>query len=406
VAALVSGAVLAVSRDTGHLGFLVLLGPIPFFVWALGEKRALYIFVLACLVGLAGEAGPLYFYGGIIPMVYGIVALQALFFALSVLFMWALYPRSPTLAAFGYGAMTGAIELLYSYVSPNGSFGALGYALTAVLPLLQAASLARAPGLSFLAAIVPAGIAMHSRRPTRIFAALFCVSWGVAQREGETFGAGLVSNDVFGGVAPDGPDRTDAFVADFRQGIGELSGTKTAYIVTPEKMFLPTVEFAKLSENLRTRIVAGYDQPLGDGRRSNTAELTGPGLSPLRYDKHYLIPGLEAEYIPGRDLASLDRVGIAICKDMDFPRFLRTYARRHIGLLLVPAWDFFADGRLHSRMAIVRGVENGFTVARAASQGMLTLSDANGRVLAEASSAKGQGHLVGDVPIGSGDSRC
>ena len=413
VAALVSGAVLAVSRDTGHLGFLVLLGPIPFFVWALGEKRALYIFVLACLVGLAGEAGPLYFYGGIIPMVYGIVALQALFFALSVLFMWALYPRSPTLAAFGYGAMTGAIELLYSYVSPNGSFGALGYALTDVLPLLQVASLAGVPGLSFLAAIVPAGIAMQIRRPTDYFAASLCILpvlaalvfgfWRLAQPEGETIRVGLVSNDAFAGVATDEPDRNDAIIADFRQRIGELSGTKTAYIVTPEKMFLPTVEFAKLSENLRTRIVAGYDQPLGDGRRSNTAELTGPGLSPLRYDKHYLIPGLEAEYIPGRDLASLDRVGIAICKDMDFPRFLRTYARRHIGLLLVPAWDFFADGRLHSRMAIVRGVENGFTVARAASQGMLTLSDANGRVLAEASSAKGQGNLVGDVPIGLGD---
>ncbi len=80
IAALVSGAVLAVSRDTGHLGFLVLIGPVPLFLHVLGERRALNTFVLAYLVGLMAEAGPLYFYGGIIPMVYGIVALQALFF--------------------------------------------------------------------------------------------------------------------------------------------------------------------------------------------------------------------------------------------------------------------------------------------------------------------------------------
>jgi apolipoprotein N-acyltransferase len=37
-------------------------------------------------------------------------------------------------------------------------------------------------------------------------------------------------------------------------------------------------------------------------------------------------------------------------------------------------------------MAIMRGVENGFTVARSARQGLLTVSDANGRVHARAQS--------------------
>jgi apolipoprotein N-acyltransferase len=413
IAALASGTILAVSRDTGHLGFLVLVGPVPLLLHVLGERRVLNTFVLAYLVGLMAEAGPLYFYGGIIPMVYGIVALQALFFALSVLLMWTLYPRSPTLAVFAYAAATGAIELLYSYVSPNGSFGALGYALVDVLPLLQIASLAGVAGLSFLAAIIPAGIATLIRRPTDylatsawilpVLAALLFGFWRLAQPDGEAIRVALLSNDEFAGVATDEPDRNEAIVANFRQNIEQVASQRPAYIVTPEKMFLPTPEFARLSVKLNTRIVAGIDRPLGNGQRSNTAELTRPDLSALTYDKHYLIPGLEGEYVPGKDLVSVDRIGIAICKDMDFPRFLRTYRSRHIGLLLVPAWDFVSDAKLHGKMAIVRGVENGFAVARTASHGLLTLSDSRGRVIAEASSAKGQGNLVGAVPLGTGD---
>jgi apolipoprotein N-acyltransferase len=72
---------------------------------------------------------------------------------------------------------------------------------------------------------------------------------------------------------------------------------------------------------------------------------------------------------------------------MDFPLLSRQYANDGAGLLLVPAWDFIVDGRLHDRMAILRGVESGFSIARVAKQGLLTLTDDRGRVLAESSSA-------------------
>lgn len=413
IAALVSGVILAVSRDTGHLGYLSLLGPVPLFIWILRQKRALNAFTLASLTGLMAEAGPLYFYGTVIPMVYWIVALQAVFFALSALFMWALYPKSPTLSIFAYAVMIAAIEFLYSYVSPNGSFGALGYTLVDVLPLLQIASLAGMPGLGFLAAIIPAGIAVLILRPTDHFAtcawivpvvaALLFGAWRLAQPEGEPVRIALVSNDALAGVASDVPARNEAIVADFRQKIEALASMKPAYVVMPEKMFLPTEAFAQLSTILSLNIVAGIDRPMSDGQRSNSAELTGVGRSRLTYDKHHLIPGLEADYVPGTKLVSTDRIGIAICKDMDFPQYLRTYGLRHIGMLLVPAWDFVADGSLHSKMAVVRGVENGFAVARVASHGRLTLSDAKGRLVADISSAEDQGTLVGTIPMGSGE---
>jgi apolipoprotein N-acyltransferase len=115
------------------------------------------------------------------------------------------------------------------------------------------------------------------------------------------------------------------------------------------------------------------------------------GDRPIVYDKHHLIPGLEAIDRPGTSRVVLERSsgrwGIEICKDMDFAPLARAYARDGVDLLLVPAWDFDVDGWLHSRMAMLRGIEGGFAIARAARHGRLTLTDARGRVVAEASSA-------------------
>ena len=69
---------------------------------------------------------------------------------------------------------------------------------------------------------------------------------------------------------------------------------------------------------------------------------------------------------------------------MDFPKLSREYAADGVDLMLVPAWDFNVDRWLHSRMAVLRAVENGFALARSARNGLLTLSNNRGRILAEA----------------------
>lgn len=98
-----------------------------------------------------------------------------------------------------------------------------------------------------------------------------------------------------------------------------------------------------------------------------------------------------------------DRTAVAICKDMDFPAMIRGDAMLQPGLFAVPAWDFGKDAVWHARLAILRGVENGFAVARSANYGLLTLSDAYGRVLAtKASTSGGMVLLQGDLPRGPG----
>jgi len=127
------------------------------------------------------------------------------------------------------------------------------------------------------------------------------------------------------------------------------------------------------------------------------------------YEKHHMLPVFEGDLIVGTKRVLVQeagaKAGLTICKAMHFPRLSREYGQDGAGVLLIPAWDFDADGWLHGRMAIMRGVESGFSEARAAKRGRLTLSHNRGRVLAEAdTTAYTSAHpfvsVVGSLPVG------
>jgi apolipoprotein N-acyltransferase len=87
---------------------------------------------------------------------------------------------------------------------------------------------------------------------------------------------------------------------------------------------------------------------------------------------------------PGR--AAGQTWAVAICKDLDFTNPARGYGRADVGLMLAPAWDFRVDGFYHGHMAVMRAVEDGFSLARAARRGLLTVADNRGAVVAEIAS--------------------
>ncbi|OON69366.1 hypothetical protein B0919_08760 [Hymenobacter sp. CRA2] len=123
------------------------------------------------------------------------------------------------------------------------------------------------------------------------------------------------------------------------------------------------------------------------GGHLNVAWLFAPDGQLLdTYQKHYLAPPEQAfaagQAYTVRAVAG-QPVGLAICKDLHFAALGRAYARRRVGALLVPAWDFDPDGQLAERMTATHGVENGYLIVRAARNGLLTVSDAYGRVVAE-----------------------
>ena len=98
-----------------------------------------------------------------------------------------------------------------------------------------------------------------------------------------------------------------------------------------------------------------------------------------------------------------DGRAVAICKDLDFPATIRSDARLGLRLMLVPATDFESDRWSHARMALFRSVESGFAMVRSVRNGVMTISDDRGRVLARAESGADRiTHVIADVPLGSG----
>jgi apolipoprotein N-acyltransferase len=86
---------------------------------------------------------------------------------------------------------------------------------------------------------------------------------------------------------------------------------------------------------------------------------------------------------------------------MDFTNPARAYGKAGVGLMLVPAWDFNVDGFWHGHIAVMRAVEDGFSLVRSARGGLLTVAGDRGRILAETPSSSAPfATLLARVPAG------
>jgi apolipoprotein N-acyltransferase len=86
---------------------------------------------------------------------------------------------------------------------------------------------------------------------------------------------------------------------------------------------------------------------------------------------------------------------------MDFTEPSRGYGRTGAGLMLIPAWDFNVDAFWHGHIAVMRTVEDGFSLARTAKHSTMVVVDDRGRVEAEMpSGAAPFATLLATVPAG------
>ncbi len=412
---------------------LVWLAPVPILVLAprLSAKLAFGAAFLAHLVGglnlasyLAGLAP--------IPAVVAVLAIPALAFALAVLaqrFAWLRLRHGASVLVFP--AAWTSYEVLISTVSPNGTFGSLAYTQTDFLPLIQLASLTGLWGITFLLSLVPTGMAAAwlwrgDRRQALpallvpVGLVLLACGWGWlriarAPTQHAVWVAASATDERLAAFATEDREEALAVLRIYAGRIAELAARGAQVVVLPEKLVGLTPAYEEearqlLSETARANrvtVVAGLNLVGREPRRNVALVLGAGGERVAEYDKVFLVPGWEAAYRPG-DAPALFTVGghtwgTAICKDLDFPAWLRRYSRGGARLLLVPAWDFVRDRRLHARMAVMRGVEGGFAVVRSAKEGLATISDPLGRVLVEETSAPGAGaQAVAEVPLGSG----
>jgi apolipoprotein N-acyltransferase len=360
----------------------------------------------------ASAMGTVYFFQayGTFVLVAGIVILISnglLLGACVLLARQALRKLAPVAALFIFPAVWTTVEFLEGWISPHGAWGAMGYSQVDWPAAIQVASITGVYGVTFVLCLFANAVAL-ALKGERV-AAVVGVALTVAVIAGGY--ARLTSSQTtplhvaaLADVTADDSSDTELDIAKRYASAIRAEAAKGAKVfVTPETGIeanaLTPVEAA--SAETGTLVVAGAHSRTP---QRNTAVAFVSGEQALVYDKrHRLLPD-EAKYQPGTRSGLIGNgMATAICKDLDFPRTIRNDAQAGIRLMMVPANDFYLDEWLHARQAVMRGVENGFAVLRAAIHGLATVSDDRGRILARAQ-VRQPGFVIAqaDVPLGSG----
>ncbi|GAA1014046.1 apolipoprotein N-acyltransferase [Acrocarpospora pleiomorpha] len=166
-----------------------------------------------------------------------------------------------------------------------------------------------------------------------------------------------------------------------------------------EPAFLAEAAALARQEGIYLNIAANVylpDEPYG---RDQTVLLGPDGGTLWTYQKRHPIPGLE-RYIPGEGPAPVvqtpyGRLSNVICYDADFPAIMHVDA----DIMLVPGGDWPEMGRIHTKMASLRAIENGYALVRQDFNGSSQAFDRQGRVLSQQDTTPGvERPWIVDVP--------
>ncbi len=424
VAALISGALLAQAYSLNPFWPLAWLAPIPLLIAAIGASR-LGAFAYGAIAGVVSMALIVSYFmeiAGPVPVLI-ITLSKALTWGLIAFAVRSAARALPKWAAvFVFPALVAGIDTLMAATSPHGSGGALAYSQMDLIPLIQIASLGGAPAITFVVTLFASAMAfliakrafVSALAPALIIAGT--LSYGVFRvpmvepptpsGPARTIAATLIAGDQFEGVPEDWREVWNAYTPQIERAADD--GRRI--VILPEKIAhlepgdrgAAIEQLAEIARRRDVMIVAGADDDADNGRFNRAFVFTRAGWQ--SYDKRHMIPALESHFALGAGPLTFEhegvRYGVAVCKDMDFADLGREYAG--VDVMLVPAWDFVDDAWLHSRMGILRGVESGYAIARSARNGVLTVSDAYGRVLQQAPSGPQTAYNVAVPTVGPG----
>ncbi len=424
--AALSGLAYFASTGLGVIWPLAWLAPAPVLWLAFGSARSRTVAWAAFAAFVIGNTNLLPAYYNVLPLwplILGI-AISAVAFAGVVLAARFVRARVSGIAAMiAFAALCTGFEYLSSF-GPNGAVASIAYALVGVPVMAQTASLFGIWSVTFILCFVPAGLALfwqtRASAPLLLALAVFAANalYGHLRihDSAKTLRVALaVSEDM--SDADSANNATDVIAAIDAYGalIGSVAERKPELVVLPERITVlkpqwRALALKKMSDAAKVAnatVVAGFIDATPRGQRNVALIFRPDGSAPQTYVKRKLVPGLEGDVTPGNGpLVVADGIGIEICKDMDFQAMLRADSKLHPNVLAVPAEDFEEDAYGHARVAIMRGIENGVSIARSAREGLLTLSDPYGRVVnRRASMGDATMTLVGDLPVGEGAGR-
>ena len=413
LAAVASGILLRFAVDMHPIWWLVWLAPVPLLLMALrsSAEETRWIVALAAVIGTSSNFHYLRMVMPL-PTVIAVIAAQSLLWVFLIVTTRRVVVRYRAWwTVFVYPVLCVAVDTLMAALLPDGNWASLAYSQADILPILQITSLLGTAGLLFLITLVPSALALaiaYGRTLRRGWiayglAALLLagsIIYGLVRLQSPANGMettfGLASIDDAIGLRAS-PAYASNILQEYDRQVASLAVQGAQVIVLPEKVALLTPPKAlqwqqhfsalALQNHLWLEVGVGiFDR----NSRENWAWLFTPeGILASSYQKHHLAPPERRDRFSSGTDYSVSIVeghpyGLAICKDMHFAALGRAYGERHAAVMLVPAWDFdYLDAWIEARTTLVRGIENGYAVARSSREGFLTVSDAYGRILAE-----------------------
>jgi apolipoprotein N-acyltransferase len=427
---IISGICLYLSNGlNGNIWYLLWIAPVPVLIISFNSswKQTFLISFLASLIGRLSWFSYLVSVAFLMPAIIITLILPLIFALIMVITRRVVIKISSWISMFVFPAFFTTFEFLLMNLSSDGTAGSIAYSQSDVIPLIQIASVTGVLGITFLVTMIPSAIAViwYYRKKKLSFGyfagipVFFLVSvllFGIIRINGKSeksiIKVGLVSLDEKFHNITDKPDlQKEIPVAEsYGKEVARLAAQGAELIVLPERAININKEtensvisiLSKAAKESHVFIVTGYTNFRTDQPRNSSLVINSEGIVVTDYNKAHLVTGLERQFTPGSQIGLFNigniHTGTAICKDLDFPDYIKKYGKSNISILLVPAWDFVKDDWLHSRMAVLRGVENGFSEIRTARKGRLTISDCYGRVTSEANSSNGkETSLVGEV---------
>jgi apolipoprotein N-acyltransferase len=419
LAALLSAILFYLSQGLADVWALAWFAPAPLLWLAYGNAPRWQVLLASVVAFAAGQSYIVQCYWGRIPpsIIAPLAGALCVTFAIAVVLSGeALRRGSPWTALVAFPAVWTAIEYLIDFASPHGSYGALGYAEVSFPAAIQVAALLGVYAVTFLLCLSANAVALLVRRHWAAGGAgiAVCVAallFGVvrlAEPEGPRVEVAALSDaDTRDAQSREHTLASEQAAAEsYASYIAHLSGVRV--IAIPEgalrmrdsdqqAVLAPLGSAAEAADAL---VLTGTFMPAPERNRA-FAFLPG-GAVKVYAKRHPLLP-FELT-VPGREPGLLgEGYATQICKDMDFPGTVRDTATHGVRLMIVPADDFGRDGWIHARISIMRGVENGFAVLRSAFDGLETISDAEGRILASAPTTQaGMVAIKAEVPLGPG----
>jgi apolipoprotein N-acyltransferase len=413
---------------------LAWIAPIPVLCVALENKwwQAGIIAFFAACIGTSNFC--LYIPFGLpLSIIFSSILLSGIIFSIEIIIFRHLVKRTtPSLAVWIFPSIVVIGEYLQSFSIFTGTLGSLAYSQMTFPSVLQIASLTGLWGISFTLSLFSSifAITFYYRKNTRpilsiiisIITILLVLFFGFSRinhfnfHKNDTANVALITvPETFKILTNADHHNVSTILDQYANQINQLP-LNINIVVLPEKFIIVTDQdsqqikerLSKIAKQKNILLVTGINYFYHGQHYNQDWVFDSQGQLINAYEKHHMLPAFESDIVVGNQLFLIPYhnhlLGIEICKDLYFREPARSYGKAGVGLMIVSALDFKVDAWLHDKPAIMRGIENNYSIARTAQWGLLSISSPTGGIVIKPSSDKTPAVLISTVTFGKGNS--